>query len=313
MGKTKITSDINSRYILLEIDKGNFRLNDCSNILYSVNDSYPRQKILKPWFNFDDDNFLYVGLEIAKAYSLNSFADIFINGDRLIRFPVLKARVLPEPPLFPNNVSLVKTIRDSLLQENASPVIPKWHARYEIVKGVHRLIFNCQKHLSKCQILPSSSLNNTTAYLRYQIKTIELENHRLILGEDCDLDDPCSLEQLLSFDDKYFLGPLFFYWFFKTENLMKPVHELENNFPVNIRIKESLGEGILSFLYIDGRFSLKPNEENMIFRHDEEIIICYQKEMLHRVMVDEAYMAIDEACRLLSGFLGWTHSSSNFS
>lgn len=313
MGQTKIASDSNSRYILLEMSKVDLRLNDCSNILYSVNDSYPRGKLVRPWFQFSDDDALYVGLETGKSCSLNAFADIFVNGDRLIRFPVVKARILPEPPSLPKRVDLVKTIRDSLLPEKTSPVIGKWHARYEIAKGVKRVIFNCRKSASKCAILACPSLKNTTAHLRHQMKLLDLANHRLFLGEDCELDEARGLEQLLSFDDKYFPGPLFFYWFFRTGDLAEPVHELENTFPINIRIKRSLREGMISFVYTDGRFSLKANEESMIFRHGPRIIICYQKEMLSEGAVDEAYRVIDEACRLLSGFLGWGQRSPSFS
>ena len=343
--KTKITTNLNSSCILLQINKIHFTLDDCSEIWYSIGDSYPRRRFCKPWFNSselqqENERFLFVGIEISRSHpwTLDSFVDVFVSVDKLIRFSVIKARVLPATQHVmtstfqekkPKHPGIMKAIRNSLLTSNKicqysdnDELVANF--QYEINPGLSRVAFGCRplkeegdyhKFLFSGSL--SSKLVNTNAFLNYQMQIIELSNLQLFFNNSEINSVPNKsatlLGRLVEHDDIFFLGPLFFIWFMKQTNLKEPKHDLEKRLTINKWVKEIIDnpEITLTGVYEKGHFHLKKNSLDsssgiLVARHLGAIVVSCNGELLPWVYVEKILSTISDSCHYISRFLGWT-------
>lgn len=334
--RTRVASQSADRFLLLQIDKSRFAFCDCEDILYSVAHSYPRQSFQKPWFNSfsleqENEQFLFLGIEFRGVWSLNSFIDIFFSGRQLIRFPVAKAIIIPpchaaaRETKSIDTTRLISVLRKTLAGtprlEQSRDTGETFNVSFQIIPGLHRVAFNCSSFSPETKI-PSFNdtftLKNTDAFLLYQIRIIELTNSELLLTEeDVDLNThlrDSSIGQLFSDDTEHFLGPIFLLWFKFQEKCHVPIHQLEQNFPINIFIDSILQDDEITisgkYLSDRGRFKLAlgmkyEDELLLIFRKKEEVIIAFRKKVMSTKSARDLVDRVSQVCRLVANFLGW--------
>lgn len=349
--KTKIATNLKGDYVLLQLDKKRFNFTYSRfNIVYSINNSYPRHTFVKPWFNScdikqDNERFLYIGIEIrnSKSYTLDSFVDLFLNDNNIIRFPVSRVKLLPSTlmdkmPSFaahhtaePNigriiRSSLVETGTESHLTESDDNYID---VRFEILPGLCRVALGCKLRNilgigCGFQLRVTDLLLNTNAYLNYQIQMIELANLEMISmtgSKECSLsaslNNPTvtTFQHLIGHDSKFFLGPIFMAWFMSQDIRREPQHTAEKKLPINILIRQLISntESSISGLFIkeEGRFSLTMEDTGtgvglQIFRQDEQqLLAAYDGILISWVMISETLNDISTSCAKIAAFLGW--------
>ena len=327
--KTKIASINFSKYPLLRIDKGIINGGgDCFDIVYSINEYYPRKCIQEPWFNSiflpqkDDEQYIYVGIETpSQQSSLDCFIDIFI-GTHIIRFALINLKTLPPLPSEHSTTErggTTASIRSFFYNEktNKQKIIqPLFDIDVNIIPGLSRVAFKCSSlpATENDELRVVARLKNTNAFLNYQLRLIELSNYRLTLENPPPVLST-SFDLLTGNDSRFFLGPIFFLWFVEHSKRLKyPRHKIENKLSINKLIDKIITNPNLSgTLGEDGHFFLRDNlEGSLFFSRDEKgsMFIVYRKNLVPYKYAKEIFIELFESFLYVSNFLGWEFTTS---